>query len=291
VAVNLKPQDVLFLLKLVAQGEKPWSFNRMAVDLGMSPSEVHAAARRAVFARLAVKRESTIQPNIRNLEEFLLHGIQYVFVPERGGLTRGMPTACAAAPMDAYFAENKEPPPVWPDPEGELRGEAFSPLYRSAPVAAKNDRKLYELLALVDAIRGGRARERDIAWQELKKRLGVETEQKDQVVMSSQDRLVISGTIVVSRAALRELAQRYHIRRLVLFGSAARGELKADSDIDLLVEFNSAESPSLGGMVEIQQALTTLFGGRRVDVATRAILNNPYRQRAIEKDMQELYAA
>ena len=288
--MNLKPQDVLFLLKLVAQGEKPWSFNRMAVDLGMSPSEVHAAARRAVFARLAVKRESTIQPNIRNLEEFLLHGIQYVFVPERGGLTRGMPTACAAAPMDAYFAENKEPPPVWPDPEGELRGEAFSPLYRSAPVAAKNDRKLYELLALVDAIRGGRARERDIARQELKKRLGV-TEQKDQVLMSNQDRLVISGTIVVSRAALRELAQRYHIRRLVLFGSAARGELKADSDIDLLVEFNSAESPSLGGMVEIQQALTTLFGGRRVDVATPAILNNPYRQRAIEKDMQELYAA
>lgn len=289
--MNLKPQDVLFLLKLVAQGENSWSFNRMSVDLGMSPSEVHAAARRAVFARLAVKRESTIQPNIRNLEEFLLHGIQYVFVPERGGLTRGMPTACAAAPMDAYFVQNKEPPPVWPDPEGELRGEAFSPLYRSAPVAAKNDRKLYELLALVDAIRGGRARERDIAWQELKKCLGVETEQKDLVVMSSQDRLVISGTIVVSRAALRELAQRYHIRRLVLFGSAARGELKADSDIDLLVEFNSAESPSLGGMVEIQQALTTLFGGRRVDVATPAILNNPYRQRAIEKDMQELYAA
>lgn len=290
-AMNLKPQDVLFLLKLVAQCKKPRSFNRTAVDLGMSPSEVHAAAQRVVFARLAVKRENTIQLNTGNLEEFLLHGIQYVFVPERGGLTRGMPTACAAAPMEAYFVEDKEPPPVWPDPEGELRGESFSPLYRSAPVAAKNDQKLYELLTLVDAIRGGRARERDIARQELKKRLGVEIDQKDQVVMSNQDRLVISGNIVVSRAALRELAQRYHIRRLVLFGSAARGELRPDSDIDLLVEFNNGESPSLGGMVEIQEALTTLFGGRRVDVATRAILNNPYRQRAIEKDMEELYAA
>jgi predicted nucleotidyltransferase len=125
----------------------------------------------------------------------------------------------------------------------------------------------------------------------LKKRLSTDAEQKDQVTMNNQDRLVISETIVVSRAALRELAQRYHIRRLVLFGSAARGELKPDSDIDLMVEFNSGESPSLGGMVEIQEAFTTLFGGRKVDVATPAILNNPYRQRAIEKDMEALYAA
>jgi predicted nucleotidyltransferase len=125
----------------------------------------------------------------------------------------------------------------------------------------------------------------------LKERLSTDAEQKDQVTMNNQDRLVIRETIVVSRAALRELAQRYHIRRLVLFGSAARGELKPDSDIDLMVEFNSGESPSLGGMVEIQEAFTTLFGGRKVDVATPAILNNPYRRRAIEKDMEELYAA
>ena len=44
-------------------------------------------------------------------------------------------------------------------------------------------------------------------------------------------------------------------------------------------------------MVEIQDAFVRLFGGRKVDVATPTILNNPYRQRAIEKDLQELYAA
>ena len=44
-------------------------------------------------------------------------------------------------------------------------------------------------------------------------------------------------------------------------------------------------------MVEIQAAFSGLFGGRKVDVATPAILNNPYRKHAIEKDMQELYAA
>ena len=169
--MNLKPQDILFLLKLVALGKKSWSFNKLSVDLSMSPSEVHAAAKRALAARLAIKEDGDIRPNICNLEDFLLHGIQYVFVPERGELNRGMPTAYASAPMDAYFVEDNEPPPVWPDPEGEVRGESFSPLYKSAPAAAKNDAKLYQLLALVDAIRGGRARERDIAKKELKKRL------------------------------------------------------------------------------------------------------------------------
>jgi predicted nucleotidyltransferase len=108
---------------------------------------------------------------------------------------------------------------------------------------------------------------------------------------NDQDQFMIGQTIVVSHTALQELARRYHIRRLVLFGSAARGELRPDSDIDLLVEFESDAAPSLGGMVEIQDALAMLFGGRNVDVATPSILNNPYRRRAIEKDMQELYAA
>ena len=289
--MNLKPQDVLFLLKLVALGKKPWTYNNIAVGLGMSPSEIHAASKRALAARLAIKEDNNILPNIRNLEEFLLHGLQYVFIPERGALNRGMPTAYAASPMGAHLAGVNEPPPVWPDPEGEVRGESFSPLYKSAPFAAKNDAKLYQLLVLVDAIRGGRARERDIAKKELKKLLGATSDQRGAVPMSDQDRLVIGGEIVISRAALEELAQRHHIRRLVLFGSAARGELKPDSDIDLLVEFESGEAPSLGGMVEVQDALVTLFGGRMVDLATPSILNNPYRRRAIEKNMEELYAA
>lgn len=169
--MNLKPQDLLFLLKLIVIEKKQWSFNKLSIELGMSPSEVHAAAQRSLAARLAVKEGNDIRVNVRNLEDFLLHGMQYVFVPERGELNRGMPTAYASAPMDAYFAEVNEPPPVWPDPEGEVRGESFSPIYKSAPVAARNDPKLYELLALVDAIRGGRAREREIAKKELKKRL------------------------------------------------------------------------------------------------------------------------
>ncbi len=169
--MQLKSQDVLFLLKLVSIKNNDWSFNKIAIELGMSPSEVHAASKRAIMAKLASKQEGKIRPIIRNLLEFLTFGIQYVFVPERSGLIRGMPTAHAVEPLVSNFMSSSEPPPVWPDSEGEVRGESFSPLYKSAPNAAKNDSELYQLLALVDAIRGGRARERDIAKKELKIRL------------------------------------------------------------------------------------------------------------------------
>ncbi|MES9945574.1 MAG: hypothetical protein ABW080_11495 [Candidatus Thiodiazotropha sp.] len=166
----LKPQDILILLKLVALGDQSWSYNRLAIELGMSPSEVHGAIKRVLKAQLAVHIDRVIQPNFRNLEEFLIHGIRYAFVPERGEMTRGMPTAHAAPPLSDRIVPNQEPPPVWPDPEGEARGMIFSPLYRSAPVASRNDPALYELLALVDAIRGGKARERSIAAKELTRR-------------------------------------------------------------------------------------------------------------------------
>lgn len=109
--------------------------------------------------------------------------------------------------------------------------------------------------------------------------------------MKQEDTLVIGETLVVSREAMEKLARRYHIRQLALFGSAARGKLEPGSDIDLLVEFNEGKAPSLGGMVRLQNDFAALFGGRKVDVATPAILNNPYRKRAIEKDMEVLYAA
>lgn len=167
----LKPQDLLVMLKLVALKQTGWSYNAVALALGMSPSEVHAAVKRALTARLALREGDIIFPNNRNMEEFLVHGLKYVFVPEKGELTRGIPTGYAAPPLESFFPISSEPPPVWPDADGEVRGEAFSPLYKSVPKAAREDRNLYELLVLVDAIRGGRARERDIAVKEIRKRL------------------------------------------------------------------------------------------------------------------------
>ena len=135
----------------------------------MSSSEVHAGIKRAVKAQLMSPTEGF--PIVRSLEEFLIHGVKYAFPPDRGELTRGIPTSYSASPLKNHIVRDNEPPPVWPYPEGGTRGFEFSPLYKSVPRAALNDFKLYELLALVDAIRGGRARERDAATKELTKRL------------------------------------------------------------------------------------------------------------------------
>lgn len=138
----------------------------------MSPSQVHAAIKRALAAQLAGRCDDLIVPHTWKLEEFLVHGVKYAFASVLGQITRGLPTAYAAPPLNKKIVASNDPPPVWPDPEGTVRGMAFSPLYPPAPVAARRDAKQYEFLALVDAIRGRRARERDLAVMELKKRIG-----------------------------------------------------------------------------------------------------------------------
>ena len=167
----LKPQDILVLLKLVAMGKQSWTYNQLAFELGMSPSEVHAAVKRALAAGLAIQKRDNIFPATRNLEEFTIHGLRYAFAPQRGELIRGMPTGYAGPPLQDIIVQNSEPPPVWPDTVGKTRGVSFSPLYKSAPKASRFDPALYELLVLVDGIRGGQARERNIACREIKKRL------------------------------------------------------------------------------------------------------------------------
>jgi len=168
----LKPQDLVVLLKLVALGSQGWTFQRLAVELSISQSEVHAAVRRVVAASLMTQASSAGRPVRAALLEFLVHGAKYAFPPKRGELTRGVPTGYAAPPLDKLIGGSSEPPPVWPYAEGKVRGYALAPLYRSVPEAALRDPALYELLALVDAIRDGRARERSLARQAIEQRLG-----------------------------------------------------------------------------------------------------------------------
>jgi hypothetical protein len=169
--LTLKPQDLMVLLKLTAVGDNPTSYSELAKTLGMSSSEVHASVARAKAARLASVEDGRPTVVRAALKEFLLHGARYAFPATTGSMTRGVPTGYAAPPLADRINQPDEPPPVWPDPKGEKRGIEFQPLYPTAPSAARRDRSLYELLALFDAIRGGAARERQIAGQLLTERL------------------------------------------------------------------------------------------------------------------------
>jgi hypothetical protein len=191
-AKALSPQDVVVALKLCGVESKNWTYARLGEELSLSASQVFRSVQRAEAVRLLEPGFHALllapdskspdsnskdrplvlaSPNRANLKEFLIHGVRYAFPVHRGGLVRGIPTAHAAPPLKQQIAESFDPPPVWPDGNGSARGLEFSPLYKNVPAAARRDPKLYELLALVDAIRDGRAREREIAIRELTARI------------------------------------------------------------------------------------------------------------------------
>lgn len=168
-ALGLLSQDVVVLAKLVGYGGGRPPIARVSADLVLSPSQVHASLKRLERSRLIDTQ--TARPLLKAVEEFLLHGVKYAFPVQRGQTTRGVPTAYAAPPLSDQIVDNGDLPPVWPDPDGEVRGATLEPLHKAAPKAARKDPVLYELLALIDALRDGRARERRLAEQELSARL------------------------------------------------------------------------------------------------------------------------
>jgi len=165
----LNSKDIVVLLKILAIGDTEWTYRMLAEELSMSVSSAHAGLEQCASSHLYNKYSK--HPILGNLSEFLIHGVKYVYPAKQGSITRGMPTAHAARPLKAHFQLTEDLPPVWPFAEGKTRGYALEPLHQSVPKAAQKDKKLYELLALVDAIRGGRARERRIAIEELQARL------------------------------------------------------------------------------------------------------------------------
>ena len=168
-----KPQDVVVALKVcLSSVKRPYADT--AKMLGMSASEVHAGVRRLIEARLLDSETNQIRREV--FCSFLIYGVPFVFPAKPGEVTRGMPTAWAAPVMASRIASNQLPP-IWPHPEGQVQGTAVQPLYRSVPGAAERDPELYNLLALVDALRLGRARERAMAEKEIIQRIKSQTSQ------------------------------------------------------------------------------------------------------------------
>lgn len=163
----MRPQDIVILLKIVCYGNKSWNQLQMSEELFISQSEISQSIARSKYAGLL----DDTGKNVRRLGlmEFIQYGIPYVFPQKPGAVVRGIPTAHSAPPLNKiiHSAENY----VWPTGKGSLRGHSIIPLYQPVTKTILNDSLLYEFLALVDAIRVGRAREKTIAINELKKSL------------------------------------------------------------------------------------------------------------------------
>ncbi len=162
--MELKPQDLLVLFKVAAHPRQRWTYAVLGESLSMSASEVHASVKRAVGAGLAVVRgRGDWSPLRPALLEFALHGVRYVWPAVPGPVKRGVPTGFGAEPLLAHITAAPGEAPVWAYAGGSAKGPSLSPIYRTVPQAALADPALHRLLALQDALRAGRARERTMA--------------------------------------------------------------------------------------------------------------------------------
>jgi hypothetical protein len=155
----LKGQDIVLLLLLVGDPDIG-STQRIADELGVSVATAHRAVHNLSDAGLYDRGRRRVPEAAA--EEFLIHGVKYLFPPVRGSETRGVAAAWAAAPLAEKLAEDNLPP-VWPHPTGDRRGIALEPLHPVVPGLALRNEQLWERLALVDAIRAGDARVRRLA--------------------------------------------------------------------------------------------------------------------------------
>lgn len=161
---QMKPQDIVILLKIIALNSEDWQQKPLADSLKMSQSEVSQALVRLQYAGLIAQNTKRVMRLA--LMDFLQYGISYVFPQRPGALVRGIPTAHSALPLRDKIISDE--PYVWPSSKGKIRGQAINPLYQSVPDSIEHDEKFYQLLSLVDALRVGKQREKAIALIELK---------------------------------------------------------------------------------------------------------------------------
>ncbi len=152
---GMRPHDIAVLLKIAAKKEQPWLNKNLAAELFISPSEITESLGRSAIAGLIDPGKKKVFS--RSFLDFLLNGMKYVFPVIPGSLVKGIATAQSAPVMNKYFSSQEKY--VWPDAGGKERGMLIEPLYPGAVKAAVNDKVLYDLLALCDVIRVGKARE------------------------------------------------------------------------------------------------------------------------------------
>ena len=160
---TLKPQDVLVACRLALPGGYDLFQKQVAAALGLAPSTVFASLQNLRRARLVAGAGTTATAARAKLLSFLVHGAPVVFLPVKTEMVRGIATGIFSPYFRDRFAEGKGVPLVWPYSRGREVGEGLVPLYPSLPLACSRDPALYQLMAAVDVLRVGRAREKDAA--------------------------------------------------------------------------------------------------------------------------------
>jgi predicted nucleotidyltransferase len=92
----------------------------------------------------------------------------------------------------------------------------------------------------------------------------------------------------VPDAEIKQFCQRHHVRKLSLFGSVLRDDFSDDSDVDVLIEFEPGHSTGYFGLIDMQDELSAMFGGRAVDIVTIKFLNHRLRKHVL-KEAQVVY--
>ncbi len=176
------------LAKHAGDSKEALSQNKLALLLCMSVSEVNAGIKRLVLSRLLVptsrndrKEKTVFIPILQACEECLISGVKYFFPVRPGEYTTGIATGYAAPILAKHISPGSDPVHIWPSAYGDRRGLTIEPLYRSVPqsLIEHPDPLFYDLLALIDAIRCGRARERNLGAKLLKEKLHNETNLAD----------------------------------------------------------------------------------------------------------------
>jgi hypothetical protein len=162
---SIRPADILVLLKLAVK--RAASLRSLESELGLSKSSIATSIARLRQAKLVKDEEGGIGINRLLARDFLEHGARWIAPATIGDFELGLPTAHSFESLAKKLSGDLDPV-VLPLPHGPARGRAVSPLHPRAPAAAQKDPELLHLLAIVDALRIGRARDREVAAAELK---------------------------------------------------------------------------------------------------------------------------
>ncbi len=160
----MRPQDIVVLLKILCYDSHNWYNKDLANDLFLSTAEISNSLQRSASSGLIDTDKKKVR--VQSLLDFLIYGIQYVFTQRPNNISRGIPTAHSHPFMRLQFSSDQLY--VWPDAESDEKGLSVQPLYPGVVNAAKKDEKLYLMLALIDVLRMGKTREKEVAITKLK---------------------------------------------------------------------------------------------------------------------------